>query len=439
MRAGVSEGIINPLFPSLLYGYPLPKDRYHTTIHDDLMVHCFYFQNNDAELGIITLDLCAMSKKRCRDLREAVEKASGIPRNNIAVCCTHTHSGPVTTSIDPRWNDDYEEYSDYVDSVVRIAVKKIAEAKETSFEAMISAGKGICGAKQGVGGNRRDKDGPADPEVFCLGIHDSTGTLRGAIVNYALHPTFLHAESREISADYPAYIYNYFKSKSPDIIVGFTIGAAGNQSSRHFRTSQSFDEARRAGETIAAEASSVLATSPRLTEPMLTVSSFDFTPPLTEIPTLAAATADEAEARRAYEEARDAGEAYPYVRTLECTLIGAEHRLNFARSGPDNKAVAAWASPFEAQIMGFGDVHLVFWPGEHFVEYALQLKQESPYPLTVLSTCANGAACGYICTPEAHAEGGYESLWTRYRPETGARLVDATLKTLEGLRKGEDR
>jgi hypothetical protein len=66
------------------------------------------------------------------------------------------------------------------------------------------------------------------------------------------------------------------------------------------------------------------------------------------------------------------------------------------------------------------------------VEYALRLKGESPFKNTFFVTCTNGAASGYVCTPEAHREGGYEALWTRYRPETGDLLVDFTLENLRG-------
>ena len=64
--------------------------------------------------------------------------------------------------------------------------------------------------------------------------------------------TFLHAESRVITADYPAFIYEYFQSKT-DLVVGFHTGAAGDQSSRHSRTGQTFEEAKRVGYAIATE------------------------------------------------------------------------------------------------------------------------------------------------------------------------------------------
>ncbi|MDR2102282.1 MAG: hypothetical protein LBP43_06900 [Treponema sp.] len=435
MRAGLSEGIITPDFPVLMAGYPEPKDRYHREVHDDLMVHCFYFSGDGGELALISFDLGELSKKRTRAIREAVEKRCGIPVEGVSVSCTHTHSGPLTTTLS-LWNDDRELYPFYLDFITETAVEQMARAKAGAFEAVLCPARGYCGKEQGVGGNRRDKDGPADPEVGVLGIREKGGALRGLLVNYALHPTFLHAESRALSADYPGYIYRYFKEKQPSLVTGFLQGASGNQSSRHFRQGQSFDEAKRVGYAIAAEAERVLAAAPVLENPRLFAASYGFDPPLYEIPTLEKAREGEKQARREYEEAKAAGKPYPLVRTLECSLIGAEHLLEIARAGETAVRNIRGNSPFEVQIMGIGDYRLVFYSCEIFVEFALRLKRESPFPL-FFTTCTNGAASGYICTPEAHAEGGYEALWTRYRPETGDKMIDFTLDKLQNKGSGQ--
>ncbi|GHT95126.1 hypothetical protein FACS1894141_3160 [Spirochaetia bacterium] len=441
MYAGVSEGIITPDFPAFLAGYPLPQDRYHQDVHDDLGVHCFYFSNHGVELGMISFDMGMISKKRTKQIRDGIARRCGIPGTNVSVSCTHTHSGPVSTTLPFfLWTDDREMYPHWLDFLVERAVEKMAEAKANSFSAELTIGKGHCGKEQGVGGNRRDKEGVTDPDVCVLAIRETAGALRGLLVNYALHPTFLHAESRSISADYPGYIYEYFKQKNPSLVVGFLQGASGNQSSRHFRSGQNFDEAKRVGYALAREAERVLESAGGNTEPIkdpeLFAASYEFYPPLFEIPSLDAAVRGEAKARQDLEDAKAAGKPYPLVRTLECTLIGAEHLLEIAEAGPVAVKLIKENCPFEVQIMGIGENRLVYYSCEVFVEYSLRLKKESPSKNTFFITCTNGEANGYICTPEAHAEGGYEALWTRYKPETGDLMVDFTLEKLkknEGL------
>ncbi|MDR1439633.1 MAG: hypothetical protein LBJ10_06360, partial [Clostridiales bacterium] len=210
-----------------------------------------------------------------------------------------------------------------------------------------------------------------------------------------------------------------------------TLGAAGDQSSRHFRAGQSFSEARRVGEAIAGEAERVLAAAHELAEPRLFAESYEFMPPVFEQPALGEAEAGAERAERALAESESEGRPYAERRSLECALFGARHRLDIAKAGPSAARIMAAALPFEIQIMGFGGCRMVFYSCEVFAEYGLRLKRESPCPLTFLSTCANGAACGYICTPESHAEGGYEAAWTSYRPETGGLMVDFTLERLK--------
>jgi hypothetical protein len=365
-------------------------------------------------------------------MRKEVERRCGIPWNAVSISCTHTHSGPVTTTLPfSLWDDDRELYPHYLDFLTRIVAEKMTEAKDRAFPAEAALVKGHCGKEQGVGGNRRDPDGPADSEVCVLGVWETGGPLRGLLVNYALHPTFLHAESRAISADYPGALYEYFKEKDPALIVGFLQGASGNQSSRHFRKGQSFDEARRVGRQIAAAAEEALANADPAGDMALSAASWAFDPPLFEIPPLKQAEQGEEEAREALETARREGRPYGEVRTLECTHIGAVHLRDIARAGETALGIIRGNSPFEVQIMSFGKGRLVFYSCEIFVEYALRLKRESPFKNTFFVSCTNGSASGYVCTPEAHAEGGYEALWTRYKPETGDLLVDYTLEKLK--------
>jgi hypothetical protein len=70
----------------------------------------------------------------------------------------------------------------------------------------------------------------------------------------------------------------------------------------------------------------------------------------------------------------------------------------------------------------------VFWPGEFFVEYALEVKARSPH--TFVITMANGELQGYIVTPEAAARGTYEATNALFHPDSGRRIVEATLSLL---------
>jgi neutral ceramidase len=429
LYAGVSEKNITPDFPALLSGYPLPKDRYHEEVHDDLKAHIFYLNNEETDLVIITLDLISYSKRRVKMVREQIQKVCQIEPGNILISATHTHSGPVTGSV-PFLSDNREMYPHYLDKVNSLIVEGVKEAKDSAFPAKIAMGKGICGKEQGVGGNRRHKDGPADPEVWVTGIKDSDDNLRGVLVNYALHPTFLHAESRVITADYPAFIYEYFQSKNPDLVVGFHTGAAGNQSSRHFRTGQTFEEAKRVGYAIAAEAERVLSQLTYEDDVKLFATHAELYPEIKRIPSVEEARAQQIEAETRYKNSVKNKEPYPVQRTLECALIGANRMLSRAEAGDKVMEGIMANSPFEIFVMGIGENRIVACPCEIFVEFALRLKKESPYKNTYLASTSNGYGSGYVCTPESYDEGGYEPTVSMYERTVGDAIIDKALELL---------
>ena len=92
------------------------------------------------------------------------------------------------------------------------------------------------------------------------------------------------------------------------------------------------------------------------------------------------------------------------------------------------QAAISQCSPAEIQVFQIGSWKFVFWPGEFFVEYALEVKRRSPD--TFVITMANGENQGYIVTPEAAARGTYESTNAVFGAENGQRVVEATLALL---------
>ncbi len=432
--AGVAEKNINPSFPTFMAGYPDPLDRYHTAVHDDLRAHCFYLKNGSERLVFITLDLIYYSKRRVAMLRDRLEKAFGIPGKNVMVSATHTHSGPVTASVPFRFWDDREEmYPDYLDFCEQQIFDGVHEAILGAFSASIGVGHGICGKEQNVGGNRRHKDGPADPEVWVVAIKDEAQNLRGVLINYALHPTFLHAESMVLSADYPCYIYDYFQKEDPACVVGFQSGAAGDQSSRHFRSGQTFEEAKRVGYAIAAEAQRVIQSLAFDDNPVLLAKSQDLNPSLRPIPPLDQATIDQQAAVDALAASQENQEPYPVQRTLECSLFGANRRLKLAQAGEQAQEGLATLFPFELAVFGIGQARIASVPCELFVEFALRLKEQSPARQTFLATVTNGSSSGYVYTEQALAEGGYEPMGSIYALEAGEEILQTLLSLLEDL------
>ncbi len=433
LYAGVASRDITPDFPTLMAGYPEPKDRIHTGVHDPLHAKLFYLKNQGTELLLISMDLCYYTKRRVRTARELIEKTCGIPAGNITISCTHTHCGPVPSSPPGElWDDRNELYPEYLNKVDALLADGAKEAKESAFPASLGVAAGHCGKEQGVGGNRRDPDGLTDPSVYTVAIQDTDGKLRGVMVNYALHPTVLHAENFLLTADFAYYLYEYFMSRHPGVVAAFLEGAAGNQSSRFFRSGQNFEEAKRIGEAIASAAAEAVGKMEFSSDPALFARSRFVTPPFKDIPPYEQAVTERDAAKAELDRLNAENAPYPIRRSQECTLIGANRMVSAAKGiAEKGRGGIETLVPFELQVVGLGDARLVAISCEIFVEYALDIRSRSPYKDTFLVAVTNGASSGYICTKEAYDEGGYEALVSLYAPGAGEILADAAVELLK--------
>jgi hypothetical protein len=119
------------------------------------------------------------------------------------------------------------------------------------------------------------------------------------------------------------------------------------------------------------------------------------------------------------------------VRTAECDVFGAEETAELALAANDGRLAKAAmdCSPAEIQLIKIGPWRFVSWPGEFFVEYALEVKRRAPG--TFVITLANGELQAYIVTAEADANAFYEARNALFSHENGPRIVEETLALIQ--------
>ena len=88
--------------------------------------------------------------------------------------------------------------------------------------------------------------------------------------------------------------------------------------------------------------------------------------------------------------------------------------------------------PVELHLLQIGPAVLAGTEGEPFAEIGLAIKAESPWPATWFGGYTGGWA-GYIPTPDAYPQGGYEVETSPFAPEAAGRLVAETLAALKNL------
>jgi hypothetical protein len=377
-------------------------------------------------------DIIYVGKASVARIRERVSTLTSVPTSNIMITATHTHSGPNTVDQVSNENDSVVPKTD--GEYIRYMEERIVSAAAEAVRAARPVEVGLCTAVgTGIGTNRRDPKGPADPEVPVLMVRSLPDrTNLACMVVYSMHPTVLHEDSTLISADFPGMTRKYLQRKvlGLDCPVLYHTGPAGNQSPRHSVAANTFSEAERLGYTLGEVIAKAISRIHYATPVSLTCRQEFVELPPRSFPPVEHARAAIESAKARLGQLRAASSACQHLRTAEVDLFGAEEALTLAQMAADRRLTEVVRScmPAEIQIIRIGPWAFVGWQGEMFVEYALAVKARARN--TYVISLANGELQGYIATEEAVAMGAYEAANALFAPESGTLLVEKTLEML---------
>lgn len=444
LKAGMSRADITPPKGLELEGYP-HYPRYNTGAHDPLYAACMYLDNGTEAVAMVTLDLLFFSKKHVAEVRRRAEAEGLLQGRNIMISCSHTHSGPCASGrLDiESLEAGKQQPMEYVQGLIETIVRIIREAKQSSFEAEFGYGVAVCGAESGVGGNRRFPGGPHDPLVSIMAVRDTDGKVRGIIVNYTLHPSFIHEWSVVCTADYPCYVKLQLEDMEPGVIVGFAQGASGNQSSRYYRQGESFDEAERVGRTIGKAAHRALEKAEWHKDLSIKTASAELPLELRDFGTEEEVTKKAAELKAIYEDLyarygkstnRD---EYFLWQNANLKMLGAEDQLGYIKMRNRGIKIELLEdeAPMELQLFRLGGLLVIGAQGEIFVEYALYLKAMTGYGMVIFNELTNGCLPGYLYTPESLVTGGYETDASMLGESFGMHMVQKVLDTIQNVKE----
>lgn len=443
LKAAMTRVDITPPLGLELAGYP-HYPRYNEGHHDPLYAACMYLNNGEQEVAMVTLDLLFFSKKHVQEVRRRVEAVCGIPGDHVMISCSHTHSGPWASGrLDiESLEAGKEQPKEYVESLISNITAIIADAKENAFDAQFTYGAALCGAESGVGGNRRIPGGPHDPMVSVMAIRDSDNKVRGMMVNYTLHPTFIHEWSNVCTADYPCYLKLQLEEMEPGVIVGFSQGTSGNQSSRYYRQGESYDEAERVGRLLGKAAHTVLDKAEWQQDMMIAVATDtqqielrDFG---TEEELREKVAIDEARYKELYAKYGDSKnrEEYYLWQNANLKLLGSEDQLGYIVMQKKGVKIELLEDevPAEVQVFRLGGCCVIGIPGEAFVEFGLYLKAMAGFGTVIVNELTGGCLPGYMYTPESLVTGGYETDTSMLSEEFGINLMQKALDAARKLR-----
>ena len=234
LLAGVGVADITPHDSQYLFGYP-HVERTSTGIHDPLLSSALYLSDGRTPLLFVANDIIFVGMATAQRVRQRIEAATGVPAANILVSATHTHSGPSTIDYISLADDPFVPKVDsrylqrFEDGIVAAGTEAIRRAQPAEVGLAIADG-------TGVGTNRRDPAGPADPQVpVLLARSAANGAPIACMIVCSMHPTVLRETSTVVSGDFPGMARRFLQDHllGPNCPVLHHTGPAGNQSPRH--------------------------------------------------------------------------------------------------------------------------------------------------------------------------------------------------------------
>jgi len=422
--AGTSKVDVTPNGAVRVEGHLLEKIC--NMVHDPLYAKILVLRQKNIRVGIICCDLLHLKRDFADRVVEDIEERCDIPRGNLMIACSHTHSGPQTAD-----SSVVKKEKKYLESLRGKLVNAARDAIKNFKEVKIGIAKG-CEDAIGLNSRFRLEDGtiswcpprkgekvvstgPIDPAVGIIFFKDFQDNFIATFYNYACHADA--GGFSGISADYPGVASGIIEQELGGLAL-FTRGACGDIHPRKYGTAEAMGL--KLGKEVVRRAKNISFHSCKELKSI----KEEIVLPLRSL---------------------DAGQMreVDYV----CERIGGR---------ADKETIEGWKDYFRRcyrqfqelrettknfstliQVVRIGDVVLVGIPGEQFVRYGLQIKKRSKFKNTFVVNLANDSI-GYIPTRKAFKEGGYQT-WigsSIITPEGGEIIEKRVLHLIDEVSRG---
>jgi neutral ceramidase len=397
-RVGTARVNITPEQPLWLAGY---GSRTHeaTGKFSDLWVRACALEDAGGHRAVlVSLDLIGIDRMLAQTICQSLEQRCGLLRSQIALCFSHTHSGPVVgkglEALHYRQLERGQQAR--LDEYAAALQPKIVDCVERAMRDL-----GPCALAWGSGTaefavNRRNNvepkvpelrasgqlQGPSDHDVPVLAARSPEGRWKSLWFGYACHATTL--DDYSWCGDYPGFAAQDLEGRYPACVALFWAGCGADQNPLPRRR---LELAQQYGGQLAAAVAGVLANDSGM-QPLaaeLNTAYVEVPLPFSQIPN--------------QDELQQAAQSQDrYVRARAAMYL---ERLAAGQTLPTTY-------PFPVQVWKLGgQVQLVFLGGEVVVDYAIRLKSELSGHRTWVVGYANDVMA-YIPSLRVLTEGGYE-------------------------------
>ncbi len=377
---------------------------------------------------LVSLDSLTAPRSAVEAAVRRIADATGIPKDNILICATHTHAGP--SSID---------FHDFI-----LNVEFVRRLEECSVLAAVKAVEALDDGRSGcelvygqsqeatVGRNSRlllkdgsigwygyeESDtvrptGPYDPDLYVLAARRSDGGYDGLAFNHSVHNIGKIREERMSPGFYGLAALEIERRYGATTL--FLPGAFG---STHNITSNGsgVPAAESVHRVVEAIEDALSHAQPAVSGPVKVLNR-PFTYHM-----------------RHFNEAEESAAVKFYMEKY--VLEEAKRQLEIFQQMRDEMApLQGEARQTRIQIIRLGEIVFVGIPGELFARLGLELRRRSPFRHTCIIGLANDEI-GYIPDRKAYTDGGYQT-WVGWHsplePGTGEAMVDQAVAMLKEM------
>ncbi|MHB1462821.1 MAG: SCP2 sterol-binding domain-containing protein [Armatimonadota bacterium] len=270
MMVGTAKVDLTPSKMPFLAG--TNKNRVATSVNDPVEARALVIESQGTRIALVSVDLIGLFKPGVDEIRNAV---TNVPKSNILISCSHTHSGPdsmglwgpndTVSGVDRAW---------YADVKKKIAL--CIDAAATNMRPAVMKVARITGV-EGVSRNPRV---PQNLDTSLVAMQFINPVTNGAIavwVNFACHPESV-MYGHELTSDFPHYMRQKLEANGYGMAM-FANGALGGMVTT-LRGATNLADTKIYGEIVADKAMEALNTPEQVNEPVIKLQTTELDIPL---------------------------------------------------------------------------------------------------------------------------------------------------------------
>lgn len=396
-KAGAARVKITPTRPMWMSGYG-SRDHPSEGTSIDLWAKALVLEDPRGERALlVTLDLVGIDRDFSTAVCAEIGKRHKLQRRQIALCSSHTHSGPVVgRTLKAMYSFDDTQKQLVLDYTVQLesqVVKLAEEALSQLAPAKVAWGNGRSTIAVNRRTNKEDEvpklreqgllKGPVDYDVPVLSVRRPGGELAAIVFGYACHATVV--PFYDWSGDYPGFAQLELEKSHPGATALFFAGCGGDQNPL---PRKSVDRAREYGKSLADSVDAALGGVMTAVEGDLETRYAEYALAFDKLP-----TRDEL-----------AGQAQS---TEKADRFVAQRAALLLKQIDGGKPLAE-TYPYPVQLWRVGPgLTWITLGGEVVVDYSLRLKREMGADRTWVAAYTNDVMA-YIPSLRVLKEGGYE-------------------------------